>query len=1274
MKVSCPSCNATLTIDDKKIPSGGARIKCPTCQNVFPVRPPAASSSVPLPGAADGGGSVPLPGGTSAGASIPLPGATGGGGGNDAVPLPGGTGGAAWDESPLEQSNAIPGALTSAAPPSNVHVSPAQGQRTTQVPGYVPPDDGGGAVPLPGAWGDEAVTRIGEAPAHVAAAAAATAQHSAWDDGIPASEPVPLPGEAATGVNAAHNQWADNPADSSSADAPDASADVMDVDLSTNFGSASAAGVPLPGAAVAHGGSVPLPGSSDSVSFDISSPSTVVTQDPPEANAFDFSEPPPPAPAAPPDAGAFDFSDPPPPPPAAAPDAGGFDFSEPPPPAPAADVGGGAFDFSDAPPPPPPARAAADADNFEADLSMPIPAPVSAPSGPVDGLEMLSFIDDSAREAGAPAETASDDGSAARRFHIKRRSGKIFGPFEEAVIGKMLEDGQLLGNEEISPDGETWQPIGAEASFQAVISKLMEGPSRVASSASSIAAAPVIEESKAQKGPSMDRLKQLYEGRMAAVAVVESKEPVSIKKLVPYIAAGLAVAIFLGIGIFAGVGTRYGFFFLKKIFPSTIKADSREGGYLQAARNGFARDTFKDYRAARDQAAQALQAKEYPEARAVWAQAVYYLARKYSAAGNDVATADAELDNIVLIGEKHPEVLKANAGHALVQKDPAAALAFIDEALAHEDNQNDQELRFLRAEALLAQKQLDQAKAEYEQILKTNAKSPRALHALGLIAAAQKDTEKAAERFSAALEAEPLHVGSAIELAELSLVKRDMKAGQAEIEKALDASGREQLGPAELGKALAIKGSFMVLANATADAVPVFEEALKSDPTNAFAQAHLAHTYIQLNQPEKALPLYESASRSVPDNLDYTQGYLGALIALGKMNDAVKVVESANRVFPGNAALAYLSGRVSDALDKPKEAEDAYKRAIAADANIADAYLYLARLYIHFHRYAEAKPILEQGLEKDQHNASLHVGMGELAFFERDLSRAHAEFQRATEANPNLAEALLGLSRVAIERNEHDAALSNVEKALTANPRVPGGLLQKGIVLWKLGRLDEAVKELEQAKEAEPRNVQIVVTLGAVEFEKGEYTNALSHLSNAILADNVPPDAFFYMARLKNAKNEHSQAIENMKRAIDYAGKNPVYHYWMGRILSDAKKSEDAVAEWKLAIQYDPRYADALEAMGGVYFDQNDLKKATELYKRVLDVDPKRTSARAAIGDAQMKLEDWGGAITSYTQAIEEDPTNKELLPAYYRLGQAYQEKNKIKEAVDAFRKTIEVD
>ena len=71
MKVACPSCKTNLNIDDSKIPPGGARIKCPTCQSVFPVKPQAAGAAVPLPG-----GSAPPPRAAPRSGAVPLPGLT----------------------------------------------------------------------------------------------------------------------------------------------------------------------------------------------------------------------------------------------------------------------------------------------------------------------------------------------------------------------------------------------------------------------------------------------------------------------------------------------------------------------------------------------------------------------------------------------------------------------------------------------------------------------------------------------------------------------------------------------------------------------------------------------------------------------------------------------------------------------------------------------------------------------------------------------------------------------------------------------------------------------------------------------------------------------------------------------------------------------------------------------------------------------------------------------------------------------------------------------
>ncbi len=1187
--------------DDIPVDDGFA---VPLPGNDVPLDDGFSTASVPLPGNSGqwGDDSIPLPGAQSQsyddGSSIPLPGSQGGYDDGGSIPLPGSQGG--YDDG------------------SSIPLPGSQGQSLEY----------GGSVPLPG----------GE-------------QHTSLMDSYDPNEAVPLPSSSS------NFDFSEAPA----APAPG------------NFDFSEAP--PAPSAGGFDFSEAPPAPAAGGFDFDAAPPA-------PTAGGFDFSEAPPPAP--PPLTGGFDFSEPPAPAPAsggfnfdaplAPPPAtsGGFDFSEPPmppapppraAPAPAApmsfgevDFGGGGdleFDPTGGAPPP---RAAVD--ELEADLSAPIPQP-TAPAGPADGLEMLSFIDKTAQEAGAKP----DEMLSVRRFHVKRRSGKVFGPFEEAVIVKMLEDGQLLGNEEVSMDSNSWHAIGTEPAFQAVISRLMETPARSSTQMNM--------QQVDERGPSMDRLKQLYEGRMAAVAVVQGKEPVPFKKKLPFIVLGVLVATVLVVGVGLGLATPYGFFGLKVLFPAKVKPDTREFGYLQVARKGFQQDTWKSYKLAKDSANQALAIKEYPEARAVWSQAVFYLDRKFGKADpGELAQARSSIVDIRLLGEKHPELLKTEASAALSAKDADAALVAIADAVARDSE--DLESLFLRAEAYLLKKQPAQARAEFEAILKKDPRSAKALHGLGLIHKAQNEFADASGRLAEALEADPQHLVSAVELAEILIVrKKEIARGNELLDSALSDEGRATLAPSSLGKALALKAESRVVEGKLNDAVPLFEEALKADPKNPFTNGHLAQTYMLLHVPEKAAPLFQVAVAATPESLENTEGYLNALIQLGKMDEATRVMAQANTRFPGNAMLSYLSARVADYLGNIKEAEESYKRAIAADPKIIDSYLYLSRLFMRFRRYGEAAPVLEQGLGQAPDNAAMRVGMGELALHERNIERAENEFAKAIELNPYDADAYLGASRVSQERNKFELAAKQVEKALELNPRITGGRMSRGIALWKLGRLDEAIVELEAANEAEPKNVQIVVTLGAVKFDKGDLNGAVGHLNSALVAEPGSANANFYLARVKNAKSEHTQAIEAMKRALDYDSKNPLYLYWYGRVLADARKSDDAMAELQKALDIEPRYADALEAMGRISYDRNDFNKAVGFYEKVLEVDGKRNAARALIGDAQIKMEDWAGAIASYQKALDADP---KLTIVYSKLGSAYHEKRDLPKAVLWYTKAVKAE
>jgi predicted Zn finger-like uncharacterized protein len=1287
MKVSCPSCRSTLSIDDKKVPATGARIKCPTCQNIFPVKP---AGSVPLPGAAAAPG-VPLPGSAAPTATVPLPGAasTAPAGSPSRPrfdwqdePTRAGAQPQRWQEDPT-RAVPLPGAAAPFGSDEPTRIGPASGAvplpGTAQNPAFEPPRASSAAVPLPGTTKTPAF----EPPRASSTAAVplpGTTKTPAFEPPRAGPAAVPLPGSASA------PDFVPGPARAEAA---------VPLPGAASRGARSAASaVPLPGAAFAPepeethvtSGSasgqraVPLPGSADDeLEFDVSSPSASSISLPPppsfdfevpspaseeeepprEPPGFDFSAPADPAP------GAFDFS---------APESLGFETSPPLPSssAPSAfdgppmgfgevDLGGGGgaspgqdLEFD-------PTGGPSAHEELEADLNAPLPA-AATPVGPVDGLEMLSFIDDTAQEAGVRRA----EPSGVRRFHVKRRSGKVFGPFEEAVIVKMLEDGQLLGNEEVSLDAESWQPVGSEPAFQPVIARLMEGPS----SATAATATPAPSDDR-PRGPSMERLKQLYEGRMAAVAVVQSKEPVPFKKRLPYIAAGAAVLAMITAGVMVGVSTPYGYFGLKLLFPAKVRTDTREAGYLDAARQGLLADTWRGLTGARDSANQALAIKEFPEARAIWSQAVFALKRKYGkASAEDLAKATSELQNIKLLGEKHPEVLKAFASEALARRSSDEALGFLGDALARDSG--DLEAAFLRAEAYLQKKQPGQAKSEYEQLLKKRPKSARALHALGLLHRTQSELDEATESFEAALEADPAHLASAIELAELAIVShRDVAKGASLLAPVLEDKAKATLAPAEAAKALALEAEALVVQGKLAQAVPLFEAALKADASNGFTQARLGNVYLQLHEADKAAPLLKQAVASSPESLDYAESYLSALIALGKMDEAQKVVQSVTSRFPGNAMLAYLSGRVAEAIDNAKEAEASYRRAIAADPKLTDAYLYLARLHIRFRRFGEAKPVLESGLEQAPENASLKVGMGELAFHERDLDRAQQELQGALELDPTLAAAHLGASKVYLERGKLDLAASAVGRALELDPRLPGGRLQHGVVLWKLGRLEEAVEALENALKDDDRDLQVKVTLGAVELDRGDFKKARAYLAQALASNASDADANFYLARVEHAESHSSQAIDSMKRALDFNAKNPVYHYWMGRILSDARKGDDALAEWKRALELDPTYADALEVLGRAYFERNELRKAVKNYQQALASDPGRNAVQVAIGDVQMKMDDWDGAIASYTKALDRDPT---VSGVHYQMGLAYEEKRQPKKAIESYLRAVQVE
>ncbi len=224
----------------------------------------------------------------------------------------------------------------------------------------------------------------------------------------------------------------------------------------------------------------------------------------------------------------------------------------------------------------------------------------------------MLFGDSPAPKGAAPAP-AREGG-----YQVRRRSGKIFGPFQEAQIVEMLSKGELLGNEDVSTDGSTYAPIGSVAAFGAAVRKAAAEPA-------SRPAAPAV-----------------FGDRMAGSKVVEGKRQRGPPpKWLKWVALAVPVVLLVAAGVGAGF-TQYGFFFtgmLRRGDPAAL------ANLLGQARAALARGDFASERAGLEHAARAVAAdRRSSEAVMVHALAVATLDLEHGAPPEALAQARQATD------------------------------------------------------------------------------------------------------------------------------------------------------------------------------------------------------------------------------------------------------------------------------------------------------------------------------------------------------------------------------------------------------------------------------------------------------------------------------------------------------------------------------------------------------------------------------------------------------------------------------------------------------
>jgi tetratricopeptide (TPR) repeat protein len=156
---------------------------------------------------------------------------------------------------------------------------------------------------------------------------------------------------------------------------------------------------------------------------------------------------------------------------------------------------------------------------------------------------------------------------------------------------------------------------------------------------------------------------------------------------------------------------------------------------------------------------------------------------------------------------------------------------------------------------------------------------------------------------------------------------------------------------------------------------------------------------------------------------------------------------------------------------------------------------------------------------------------------------------------------------------------------------------------------------------------------------------------------------------LRRGKKEDS--LSAFEDAVTLDAGNPEAHYNLGRAYAAAERFQKACASFTKALALDADYVEAHEALGEASYNCEDYASALKHLTKARAASPESESITYYLGLTHDKLKAFDKAIKFLQAAVDMNPRNAKY---YYSLGFAYDSKGNKEEALENFKKAMELE
>lgn len=295
----------------------------------------------------------------------------------------------------------------------------------------------------------------------------------------------------------------------------------------------------------------------------------------------------------------------------------------------------------------------------------------------------------------------------------------------------------------------------------------------------------------------------------------------------------------------------------------------------------------------------------------------------------------------------------------------------------------------------------------------------------------------------------------------------------------------------------------------------------------------------------------------------------------------------------------------------------------------------------------KAQAVLETVLRVDPQSAPAHGKMGLLYQKQGNIQQALHSYARALQKekfNPIFLEKFGSLLRA---QGDQDGALVCFKAAVDASPNSAELLDAYGVTLRNQERLGAAENAFRQALKIHPGYTQALRNLCHLLEVHGRFAEAEAGLLRCAEIDNESPESLYEIGRNLVQQKKEDEALEWLRRAIKAQPDYAAAHITLSAALNATEDPLAAMEEIKASIKVLPNIPHLHTNLGIVNLSLSRADDAIACFRKVLEIAPNFSHARSSMlfalsHSTKITPEELYREHRAYGKLIEEEVKGKE--------------------------------